>query len=86
MATEVVVVVVVVEVVVVVVRTGCMTTMFIHQSQRMHRISGRTPESQTPGVTATWATTSRRTEAEKCCISAAKYPSDALDRDVDERI
>ena len=33
---------------------------------------GRTPESQTPGVPATWASTSRWTEAEKCCICAAK--------------
>ena len=36
---------------------------------------GRTPGSQTPAVPATWASTSRWTKAEKCCISEAKKPS-----------
>ena len=46
--------------------------MFVHNAACVHRIGDRTPESQTPGVPVTWASTSRWTEAEKSCISAAK--------------
>ena len=41
--------------------------VFIHTPACVHRIGGKTPGSQTPGVPATWASTSGWTEAEKCC-------------------
>ena len=43
-------------------------------SQDAPNSGGRTPGSQTPGVPATWASTSGWTEAEKCHKTAAEAP------------
>ena len=65
-----------VKVVVVVVRTRCYSGVFIQTTARLHQNwGGRTPGSQTPGVPATLASTSKWTEAEKCCKTAASYLS-----------
>ena len=47
---------------------------------------GRTPGSQTPGVPATWASTSKRTEAEKCHETGKDPTSDILHELIDELI
>ena len=53
-----------------------MTCVYPHDIAFNAPILGdRKPGSQTPGVPATWASTSGWTEAEKCCIAAAKQPS-----------
>ena len=52
---------------------GAITNVCLPIYTRMR--AGRTPGSLTPGVPATWASTSERTEAEKCHIAAVRNPS-----------
>ena len=62
--------------VVVVVRTDDLTHVFLHMSQWKRR--KRVAEHLGVRLTASpppWASTSRWTEAEKCCKTAANYPS-----------
>ena len=73
-------------VVVLVVRTDDLLHVFLHVSQGKRRKGGRTPESQTPGVPVPWASTSKRTEAKKYCISCSKIPSSEPPQLVEELI
>ena len=82
-----VVVEIVVIVVVVGVQTDDLTRMFVHTRPWERRKRGRTPGSQTPGVPATLGLKVQMDGGRKMLQNCSKNtPSDALDRDADERI